>query len=123
MEQDLLRRIEELERWRTEREKQQISFPLDSQSVNLLKSAIIRYVTGKVTISTGGDSRTYIRGANLNSVPMITHSDMNGTFAGEANIVPSTSVANGYDLLIQGTATDEVWYVVFINPPFIDETP
>jgi len=35
-EQDLIRRIEALEKWKAERERQQITLPLDQQSLNVL---------------------------------------------------------------------------------------
>lgn len=41
-------RIKELEKWKAEKEKQQISFPLDNQSIDILKKYFMRIVSSYI---------------------------------------------------------------------------
>lgn len=81
----------------------------------------VQIVTGKVLMPVSNSVRIPIPGATLQSVPILGYSDLNGTDNGQANIVPGLD-GNSYDLLIEADATDVVWYVVFLNPPFTDFT-
>lgn len=57
--QDLIKRIQELEKWKAERERQQITFPLDFPSIDIL-SKYFMHITNEVkTISpTSGNTLT-----------------------------------------------------------------
>lgn len=57
MEQELLNRIKALEDWRAQREKQQITFPLDQESVDVLNRFFMRIV----------DEYFYFGGASANT--------------------------------------------------------
>ncbi len=64
--QDLLTRITALEEWKKQRERQQITFPLDQQSIDILSKYLMR-ITGTI-ITTGGASgnvfTTYVGNQN-----------------------------------------------------------
>ncbi len=49
---DLLKRIEKIEAWQKARDAQQVTFPLDIQSINVLKQHFMR-ITGKVVTISG----------------------------------------------------------------------
>lgn len=55
-EQDLIKRIEALEAWKKKKEIQQISFPLDTQSIDVLNRYFVRVI----------DNFTYFGGASAN---------------------------------------------------------
>lgn len=52
MEKDLERRIAELEKWKTERQNQQITFPLDNQSITILNKYFM--ALSEAVVSEGG---------------------------------------------------------------------
>jgi len=56
MEQELKKRIEELEKWKLQQTRQQITYPLDEQSIKILKNNFVSIV----------DEYVYYGGANLN---------------------------------------------------------
>lgn len=59
----LQKRIEALEKWKTDRERQQISFPLDIQSINVLSQNFMRILSQITTIAgAGGQESTYFTG-------------------------------------------------------------
>jgi len=56
----LEKRIKDLEKWKEERTRQQLSFPLDIQSINILNQNFMR-ITRQVNIETvGASSHTFI---------------------------------------------------------------
>jgi hypothetical protein len=59
--EELIKRIERLERWRDDRKKQQITFPLDQQSIEILNKYFLRIVDGYV----------YFGGAGTNAFPIL----------------------------------------------------
>jgi len=81
----------------------------------------LKVYSGKVTLNVTGEHRLQIPGANTNSVPLAVHSTLSGSTPLTANIIPSAT-NDGYDIYIVGTATDIVFYVVFINPIFNHES-
>jgi len=81
----------------------------------------LKVYSGKVTLNVTGEYRLQIPGANTNSVPLAVHSTLSGSTPLTANIIPSAT-NDGYDIYIVGTATDIVFYVVFINPIFNHES-
>lgn len=57
--QQLENRIKELEKWKTKRIRQQISFPLDAQSVDILKKFFM-YITTVIEYDAGAGSNHFI---------------------------------------------------------------
>jgi len=56
--ENLLARIEALEKWKVDREKQQITFPLDLQSIETLNNYFMR-LTGSYSFEGGAAGRTF----------------------------------------------------------------
>lgn len=56
--QNLENRIKQLEDWKVQREKQQITFPLDIQSINILNEYFMR-ITGEVNTIAGAGSNEF----------------------------------------------------------------
>lgn len=66
--QDLLRRIEALEKWKAEKTVQQVSYPLDFQSINVLNNYFMHIVDTLTTVggASGNEETSYIgRQGNL----------------------------------------------------------
>lgn len=56
---DLEKRIVALEKWKADREKQQITFPLDIQSIDALNTYFMR-LTGGYSIDAGAGGHTFV---------------------------------------------------------------
>lgn len=56
--EELIARIEALERWKTDREKQQINFPLDNQSIEILNNYFMR-LTSSYSYEGGAAGHTF----------------------------------------------------------------
>lgn len=70
--QDLIRRIQILEKWKQDRTIQQISYPLDIQSINILNNLYLR-ILSTVSYPAGVGSNTftfYILGQGGTSIPI-----------------------------------------------------
>lgn len=59
MEQELQKRIEVLEKWMEEKKKQQISYPLDIQSITILGKYFLRIINNLVIYSGGASGRGF----------------------------------------------------------------
>lgn len=57
--QSLQKRIEELEKWKSEKERQQIKFPLDINSINILNKYFMR-ILGSVQYEGGASGNTFL---------------------------------------------------------------
>ena len=60
MDQNLENRIQALEKWKTERERQQIVYPLDVNSINVLSKYLMR-ITGEIETVGGAAGNTFIQ--------------------------------------------------------------
>lgn len=107
--QQLAKRVEELERWKEEKTRQQISYPLDSVSVEILNKDFLRII-GKYVQVGGVSGREFTnffvkQAENTGSIP-------------ESNAVPFTANATSNVITVTGHAfaNDDRVYV------FTDDT-
>lgn len=71
-------------------------------------------VFGSGTLSGSGEYNLVIPGANLNSIVLVTAKDGGGASPLEAEIIPSSTYPNQYEIYVQGTATSPFYFVVFL---------
>ena len=71
-------------------------------------------VFGTGTLSGAGDYDLVIPGANANSIVMATPLIGGGASAIEAEIIESPTYPGQYQIHVEGTATSQFYYVVFL---------
>lgn len=106
--EDLIKRIEALEKWKVQRERQQITFPLDSQSIKVLGENFVSII----------DEFVYFGGASDNSFRVMVCAqngkqfDVASTFI-RYTVEPSTNIVSIVDKTPENRLFNDATFVIF----------